>query len=242
MSELDPSPAAWQQLKARARSLPEATRSELVRHWTRSAQLEHGSVAAFSRFSLQLLAVGAPASLLEETHRAALDEIRHAELCFSLASVYAGSSVGPGPLRVEEHPLAGWDLLSAAVGTVEEGCVGESIAALEAQAARELARDEAVQRVLARIHADESRHAQLAFAFVRWAAETGGAEVVAALRAAFERTLALHRGQGSVARIADFDLEQHGVLSASRKRALRDRILVEVLEPSVCRLFAGASA
>ena len=64
----------WRDLKSRCDALPDAARRAIAQHWTRAAQMEHASVAAFSRFSLQLLAVGAPPSLLEDAHRAALDE------------------------------------------------------------------------------------------------------------------------------------------------------------------------
>src|SRR4051812_39178148 len=90
----------FHELQQRNEALPESLRRALVEHWTRAAQMEHASVAAFSRFSLQLLAVGAPPSLLQDAHRAALDEITHAELCFSLATSYAGHGIGPGPLPV----------------------------------------------------------------------------------------------------------------------------------------------
>jgi hypothetical protein len=65
------------------------------------ALLEHASVASFARFSLQLMAAGAPASLVEAAHRAALDEIEHARLTFRLASRYEGRALGPGPLPVD---------------------------------------------------------------------------------------------------------------------------------------------
>ncbi len=185
-----PTRADWRALELRSEGLPEAARRALVEHWTRAAQMEHASVAAFSRFSLQLLAIGAPPSLIEDAHRAALDEIQHAELCFALATTYARRSIGPGPLPVDERALSGWDLQSIAVGTVEEGCVGETIAALEAEAAAALAEDNAVRAVHLRTFDDESRHAELAWRFVRWAAELGGAPLRAAVREAFERTIA----------------------------------------------------
>ena len=53
-----------------------------------------------------------------------------------------------GRLPIDQRALTGWDLQSVAVGTVEEGCVGEMIAALEARAAAELALDDAVRAVL----------------------------------------------------------------------------------------------
>jgi hypothetical protein len=228
----------WRALKARADALPGATRSALAEHWANAARMEHASVAAFSRFSLQLLAVGAPPALLEETHRAALDEIKHAELCFSLASVYGQKSVGPGPLPVTEQALCAWDLTSVAVGAVEEGCVGETIAALEAQAAAELAGEDAVRHVLRRIHEDEARHSELAWRFVRWAALIGGAPVKQALALAFERTMALHGSGAPLEGIFEARLEAHGVLSAQTKRTLRARIMNEVIRPPLAQLLA----
>jgi len=233
-----PTRDAWRELKSRGEALPEAARRVVVEHWTRAAQMEHASVAAFSRFSLQLLAVGAPPSLLEDAHHAALDEIKHAELCFSLATTYAGHAIGPGPLPVDERALIGWDLLSVAVSTVEEGCVGETIAALEARAAAELAQDDAVRAVELRICDDESRHAELAWRFVRWAAEVGGAAVRTALRDAFEQTIARFEGAAPLDSIHEQRLEAHGILSERRKQLLRTRIMSEVIRPAVAELFS----
>ena len=78
--------------------LSPASRRALARLWTESARGEHASVPAFCRLSLSLLALGAPARLVEAAHRAALEEIEHARLAFSLAGAYAGVPVGPGPL------------------------------------------------------------------------------------------------------------------------------------------------
>jgi hypothetical protein len=236
-TELTPSPESWQKLQARRAMLPPLERAVLARHWALSAQLEHASVAAFSRFSLQLLAVGAPPSLLEDAHRAALDEIRHAELCFSLATVYAGQPIGPAPLPMSDQALGVWDLAGIAVGTVEEGCIGETIAALEAQRAAELAQDAAVQAVLQRIHEDETRHAELAWRFVHWAMLTGAQALRPLLREAFERTLDRHTAQTPLETIGEARLEAHGVLSLKTKHALRQRIATEVIQPSLARLF-----
>jgi hypothetical protein len=231
----------WRDLKLRSDGLAEAVRRTLVAHWTRAAQMEHASVAAFSRFSLQLLAVGAPPSLIEDAHRAALDEIKHAELCFSIATIYAGHGIGPGPLPVDERALTGWDLESVALGTVEEGCVGETIAALEARAAAELARDEALRTVHRRIHEDESRHAELAWRFVRWAAQLGRAPLQSALRDAFELTIARFEGGATLESIHEQRLEAHGILSERRKQALRKQIMHEVIRPAVTQLLSAGS-
>lgn len=228
----------WRELETRSATLPDGARRSIAEHWTHAAQMEHASIAAFSRFSLQLLAVGAPPSLLEDAHRAALDEIKHAELCFSLATLYAGRGVGPAPLPVDERALSSWDLLSVAVATVEEGCVGETIAALEAQTAAELAQSEAVRAVQLRIHEDESRHAELAWRFVRWAVQVGGAPLRAAVREAFERTIERFGGTSPLESIHEQQLEAHGILSERRKAALRAQIMSEVIRPALVGLLA----
>lgn len=236
-TEPTPSKESWRQLHARRAALPELERGALARHWALAAQLEHASVAAFSRFSLQLLAVGAPPSLLEDAHRAALDEIRHAELCFSLATVYAGKPIGPAPLPMTDRALGVWDLAGIAVGTVEEGCIGETIAALEAQRAAELAQDPAVRVILLRIHEDETRHAELAWRFVHWAMLVGSPSLRSLLENAFERTLQRSTSQAPLEAIGEPRLEVHGVLRAQTKRALRAKIASEVLLPSLAKLF-----
>jgi hypothetical protein len=62
---------------------------------------------------------------------------------------------------------------------IEEGCFGETAAALDALAAAETASDPVIGRAYAKIAADEQRHAELAFRFLRWALGRGGANVAA---------------------------------------------------------------
>jgi len=164
-----------------------ALRDRLAAHWTDIGLLEHASVAAFARFTLQLLALGAPAELVGASQRAALDEVRHAELAFALASRYAGRSLGPGPL-----PLTGaLDASSPSeilALTVREGCIGETRAALEASRAAESCEDPVVRSVLETIAADEARHAELAWRAVRFLVTAHPGTT----RALAEELLALH--------------------------------------------------
>jgi hypothetical protein len=57
---------------------------------------------------------------------------------------------------------------------VTEGCVGETLAALEGAEALTLASDRAVCEVLTKVCDGERRHAELAWRFVRWALDAGG--------------------------------------------------------------------
>ena len=70
------------------------TRARLADEWTRVALMEHASIAAFARFTLQLLALGAPAHLVEGSNAAMIDETNHAKLAFGIASAYAGENMG----------------------------------------------------------------------------------------------------------------------------------------------------
>jgi hypothetical protein len=151
--------------------------------WARIGLAEHASVASFGRFALELMALGAPAELIAAAHRAALDEVRHAELAFGLASAH-GDQVGPGPLPLGDLRIRA-DLVGLAVATAREGCVAETLSALQMAVARDQA--EGAERVaLVEIAADEARHAALAWRTVRWALSVGGEPVRSAVLRVFE--------------------------------------------------------
>jgi hypothetical protein len=151
-------------------------RRTLAERWSFIGQMEHASVGAFARFSLQLLSLGAPAVLLAQTQAAMGDELRHAQSAFALASAFSGNEVGPGKLDVARS-LEDSDRRSIVRLTIREGCVGESVAALEAAEGESLAADPVVRRVLAQVAADEAAHARLAWSTLRWAMTQFGGEV-----------------------------------------------------------------
>jgi hypothetical protein len=178
--------AAWraaERLKPRVDHLTEAERASLAAHWTHLGQLEHASIAAFARFSLQLLALGAPPDLVESCTQALADETAHTKLCFELASAYAGRAIGPGPLDIDGS-LAASSLTDIVDLVLAEGCFGETGAALDAFEAAETAVDPVIVATYAQIAQDEQRHAELAFRFVRWALERGGDAVAERIAAA----------------------------------------------------------
>jgi len=154
--------------------------------WLREAGFEHASVASFARTSLQLLALGAPSALVAATHAAALDEIAHARTCFALAARRGAGERGPDRLAVADAPLA--TTLEAFVrDTFLDGCAAETEAAIEARTRSESESFDAVERAaLARIAADEERHAELAWRSLAWAVRTGGEAARDALLAALD--------------------------------------------------------
>jgi hypothetical protein len=239
VSEL-PSLAAWDALRAAIVGLDAELRQRIAGEWTRDAQFEHASIASFGRFALELLAVGAPAELIERAHRAAIDEVGHARLCFGLASLYAGMALGPGPLPLDSSAFSSApDLAGIAHATVLEGCVNETLAAIEAQTARTLAEPEAVRDALRLIESQESEHASLAFAFVSWASSSGGPKVRDAVRSAF--VLAgeqIRMAPSPLAGEQDAMLARHGRLPEAQRVELRKRAFVELIVPAARELVA----
>ena len=119
-------------------SLSPAARTALAETWIENARAEHASVPAFSRLSLTLMSLGAPARLVEGAHRAALEEIGHARLAFALAGAYAGEAVAPGALpelRGSPAVTAG-SLSELAIESLTDGCLNEGFAAATATASQ----------------------------------------------------------------------------------------------------------
>ncbi len=148
--------------------VPETVRAAVVARWVAAGRAEHASVASFARFSMALLHHGAPADLVRDAHAAALDEVRHTEACFALASAIGGAPVGPGALDVSGSLAGELGLAQMTRTLVAEGCVGETLAALEAAEAARRALDPVVRRVLEGVADDEARHAALAWRTLLW--------------------------------------------------------------------------
>lgn len=219
-----------------------AARRALAAAWTADALLEHASIAAFSRFSLDLLAVGAPAELVIAAHQAALDEVRHARICFALAQGYAGAPIGPSSFPFEGVITVNADLVSLAVSTAREGCIGETLAA--AVAAEQLARavHPAVRRALSAIAEDEARHAELAFRTVAWALSRGGEPVRAAVAAVFAEARSHVPRVAADTGIPPGILAPHGRLDAATTREALARTFDEVVCPCFASLLHDATA
>lgn len=201
-------------------TLPEAARDA----WLVDALLEHASVAAFARFSLELLAIGAPARFVEDAHRAALDEIEHARLCSALAST-PESLRGPGPL---ESVRVRQGVAEVVLAAAEECCCGETFAALVAQHALAVATHPGARRALERIAVDEAKHAELGWRFVAWAVARFGEVARDAAFIGIERGLA--RLAAATVVSAD-DLEAYGRLPAAVVRAVAIEASVDLIQP-----------
>jgi hypothetical protein len=157
-------------------------RAAAARAWAENGAMEHASVAAFARLSLELMALGAPACLVDGAHAAAREEIRHATRAYAIASALAGTEIGPGPLALapSARPV---DLVTLARETFRDGCIGETTAAIEAAELRERADHTEIRDALDVVARDEAGHAELAFRIIAWAVSRGGAPVARAIAA-----------------------------------------------------------
>lgn len=225
---------------ARTDTLDPVTRAALVHAWRADALLEHASVAAFGRLTLELMAHGAPADLVRDAQRAGLDEVAHAEGCFALVTRLKGEPVGPGPLDLTGMVLLR-DLAVCAVDAAREGCVGETVSALLAQRQAERASDPAVRALLTKIAEDEARHAELSWRVVAWAMRKGGARVrdavSAALRERVSSVVGLPRPDGRPEGVDRAQWERFGRLEATERDTALDAIRREVLVPCTVALL-----
>ena len=213
--------------------LSTAQREALSEFWADAGQSEHSSVAGFHRFTLDLLAHGAPASLVARAQQAAVEELEHARSCFALASAYAGRSLGPGPMPLGRSAPVAATLEELALWTAREGCIGETLAAWLAEEICTHATDPVVRRVMAKIAEEETRHAELAWATIRWARDAGGATVHAALVEAFASPRIEAPRHGLVPHV------DHGLMPSSAIEAAIELAYTEVVRPCARDLLAA---
>ncbi len=230
--------SAWATSPAAARPRGAAL-DAAARAWREDARMEHASVASFARFTLHLLALGAPPDLVVDAQRAAIDEVEHTRLCLAVAASIDGRALGLGALDVAGS-LGAVSLADALGAAVAEGCVGETFAALAALRRAELAEDGATRAALARIADDEARHAALSWRFAAWAIARGGGAARDAAAAAFTAALAgLERAGGAAVEAPAAEWNAHGLLTPRDLRAVWARCRSEVLEPCVEALLSA---
>jgi hypothetical protein len=217
--------------------LDEATRAALEALWLHDAQKEHASVPAFTRISWMLAAVGAPADLLEWSHRAALEEIDHTRRCFALAAGYAGRSrsVEPMPeLLLSGLECDGDPLAVLATESLSDGCQLEDFNADVAAACAAVCEEPVTRRVLDQIAREERTHADFSWALLSWLVERDRARVQPAIERAlaelsrYPRPTAVSADKRAlVARAQPSQLLAHGRLPDARWAEIWDARLVE---------------
>ncbi|MFO0592968.1 MAG: hypothetical protein U0441_35835 [Polyangiaceae bacterium] len=235
---------AWSALRVGAARTGDAALDEILgRRWSERARYEHASVASFARFSMALLAVGAPPELVMRSQEAGADEVRHAQLALSLASVYAGKPLDLGPLDIDGAFTGATTLEALTLATVVEACVGETLSAVEISASAAVASSPAVRKALSTIAEDETRHAELGWAFVRWAASMGGPRLRLQIALAFE--MAFEKAAIAPEVPPSDDIEpaaDHGFLPSAEVASLRRAAIRDVLRPAAAELLRDLDA
>lgn len=222
---------------ARPAELAPSEAQALSDAWLADALMEHASVASFSRFALDLMALGAPPDLVAGAQHAALDEIEHAQRCFAIASRLAGEPLGPGPLPIDGVNVH--SLQDAVRAAIAEGCIGETLAAGIAQEQAALARDEAVRATLLRIAEDELRHAELAWRFVAWAIRAGGEPVRQLVEVTFEQLLARAPVPPAAPNLDPSLMNWWGRLTTAQWEQTASSLVAAVLEPASRALLSA---
>jgi hypothetical protein len=153
--------------RSTATTLPPVLREQLAVMWRERTAAEHRSVGIFNLYALDLLGAGAPAEVLSLACRAALDEVRHAELFGRLTTLYSGQPETPPPgipampddVAVPIRFQVAREAMHLSVGSETYSAV--SITQLHANAL-----DPVVKDVLAVVLSDEIYHARMGWAFL----------------------------------------------------------------------------
>ncbi len=221
--------SGWSEAVTEAIAPNPAERKLLIEHFTRWSLAEHASVASFARFTLQLLALGAPSDLVARAIRASADEVRHARFGFGFIELLSGEAAGPTELPVHDA-LGDVTLAETLRLAVREGMIGETIAALEAHVSADMTTLPTLREGLATIANEESEHAELAYAFGVWALRKQPDLVGVILEE-------LARWQ-SPAMPERAGLEVWGILDADRRSAVHASGFTNVVRPLIEQLVA----
>jgi hypothetical protein len=215
-----------------------STRRALARAWAQDGCFEHASIASFARFVLELLAIGAPPTLVADAQRALLEETGHARAFFGLAAAYGERDVGPDALDVRGALRSSHDPAAIAEGLAREGCIGETISALQLRVAAARASDPLLRARLLAIADEELRHAELAWSTLAWLLARADANVRARVAQTFaDAPTCVPRCADASDELPSSVLHAHGRLGAQERLALAERALAQLVAPAAARLL-----
>jgi len=210
-------------------------RARAASAWLDTAQAEHASIASFSRFNLQLMQLGAPSDLILRSTLAIADEIRHARDAFGVASALAGVELTAGVMPMVDALSGVEDVRAALLDAIREGCVNETVSAAFVREAARVTTEPELAAMLDGVAEEEARHAELSWAFARWALQKHPElkNDVADLFASVDL------GDAPVADVDRDALGALGVLTADAEYEIATQILERVVRPCAVALIAG---
>jgi hypothetical protein len=237
---------AWSHTKVSVVA-PAPAPADLAAQWRENGRTEHASVAAFARLTLDLVALGAPPHLISASQADAIDEVRHAELCFSLARSLDGRAEDPGPFPAAHRartlpPTRTLGLATLAVDSLVDGALHEGVSARVIAKLAKRSDVPAIRGVMKEIAADEGRHSAHGWDVVEWCLHEGKAPVASALLGAL-RTLPARMRVSVPEAARDGAWEPwgiHGDALAQQEYAEARAALVERVERLVGRMPVAA--
>jgi hypothetical protein len=151
------------------------TRAALGARWRELGRSAHASVAKHAHLAIDLVALGAPPSLIVQANRNALDCVRSAELCFAVARAIDGEDATTTPRAAT--CLRFRNVASLAIDCARDACVPRVATKLARRAV-----DPTLRSVLEELGAHERRQEKHALEVLAWSApQTDVADVALAL-------------------------------------------------------------
>jgi hypothetical protein len=226
---------------------PAAARELAARAQCALAAGEYSAVDLFAHIASALSLNGAPFDLVAEAARIPADEIRHAELALTLASLLVERDVSfeidRAPLEQRWRTPVDQDRLDRLM--LEVPAIGETLAGALLIACQRQATDPVARAVFTSIVADEVHHARLGWYYLAWrsprwsraerqrAADRAG-EMVADVENRFWVGRDAPRGAKSAARAL-------GVLDSPTQRRVVRAVMEDEIVPALDALGLGAS-
>jgi hypothetical protein len=223
-----------------AAQLSDAERARLVGTWMRRSEAEYLAVSTFAVLAIDLVAAMAPADVISLCMRAGIDEVRHAELCLRMASLYGGGQPLPPPAMssLPDEPDQP-KLHQALANTMLVSCVSETYATTVLSATRDLTTDPTAQAVLTAIYSDEVMHARLGWSYMRHAIGVGGQGVIDAAAKMLPRALkgvaTVVERERPVGEVTEA-VRAHGLMTPGEERVIFSTCVREVLVPGFAAL------
>lgn len=223
----------WDQ--CRVDDLTDDERARLGRTWMTRSQAEYLAISTFAILSVDLTAAGAPADMLSLCHRAAIDEVRHAELCIRAASLYTGKQELPVPgMSNLPNDAKKPKLHQALANTLLVSCISETYATTILAETRDRTTDPCIHEVLTAIYSDEIMHARMGWAYLRYCLDKDPDGV---RQAAAEM---IQIGVAGVARVVETPrrndpmsdaMRAHGTMLPAEERIIFAKCIDEVIAP-----------
>lgn len=216
---------------------PEA-RAIVGRDWLSRMKSEHLAVSAFSTIACELAEVGCEPIVLEMITRAAVDEVRHTDVCKRLAEGFLGREAVPqrlkGVPKIPRHEHSS-TTDRALLHVVEMCCFNETFTGIYLGEMLERTTDVAARAAIESLLEDEVDHGRVGWAHLSACCREGfgAATVERALPTLMQRSVGPVIAAANQGHPRDARLEAHGWLSASDGATIYRQALADVVFPGL---------